>query len=398
MNKISKVGLTGIALGLSVIFIGSFFSKKAPVSISVKDSNYLIPSTVISQIITQSLLPKAELNKKSSVQESDLTEQMIKSRTLMVMKYLQSTGGGNWYTNYSKEFSAPATGELFTAQTKHMTDKTLGYYYIHRPLNSAQDILAFQCLAKDSKAKSPTMDGFCGIANYQAFLFTKEQRYYTTFMKWANHFVERQNDGKWEWSIDVPARGIKAPWISGLSQSVGISLLLRAYQSTHDEKYLNAATKAMKWLALPISKDGVAMYTDEGTWFEEYPNKADPSHVLNGHIWALFGIWDYYRVTGDPKAKELFDNGIKVIKATINHYDTGFWVVYAASNNVDYIKGNYMAFMIQQMKVLYSITGDEFFNTYSKKWNTYQTTSSLFIHIVVNSFMSSEYNKADAVS
>ncbi len=203
--------------------------------------------------------------------------------------------------------------------------------------------------------------------------------------------MRTQKNGRWEWDIDVDARGIKAPWISGLTQSLGISLLLRAYQTTHNKAYLNTAQKALQWFKLPISKNGVAFQTNKGTWYEEYPNVKEPSHVLNGHMWALFGLWDYYRVTGDKTVKKMFFDGISVIKENIKNYDLGYWVVYAGTNRLDAMKGNYMAFVIEQMKVLYAITGDQFFNTYSNKWADYQKNDAYFVHMAVENFLKSDF-------
>lgn len=233
------------------------------------------------------------------------------------------------------------------------------------------------------------MDGFCGLANWNAFLLTKDKKYHDAFIEWADLFVRTQHDGKWEWSFDLPSRNLKTPWISGLTQSLGVSLLLRAYQSTHNERYLQAAIKAFQWLKRPISSGGVAILGDGGTWFEEYPDAGNPSHVLNGHMWALFGIWDYFRVTGDPTAKKMFEDGTRVIKTNIDKYDVGYWVVYAQTNRVDNVKGNYMAFIIQQLKVLYAISGDSFFDKYSRKWEKYQKEDALFIHMAAENFLKS---------
>lgn len=176
----------------------------------------------------------------------------------------------------------------------------------------------------------------------------------------------------------MPSRDQKALWISEITQSLGVSLLLRAYQNTHDERYSKAASNAFRWLKLPISSGGVAITTSDGTWFEEYPDAKNPSHVLNGHMWALFGIWDYFRATGDPTAKQMFLDGLRVIKGNIEKYDVGYWAVYVQTNRVDCVNGSYMAFIIQQLKVLHAISGDQFFDEYSRKWGRYQQEDAFF--------------------
>ncbi len=47
-------------------------------------------------------------------------------------------------------------------------------------------------------------------------------------------------------------------------------------------------------------------------WHEEYPNP-DYCHVLNGMLYSLWGLWDYYAITGDTFALTLFLAGIRSI-------------------------------------------------------------------------------------
>ena len=73
------------------------------------------------------------------------------------------------------------------------------------------------------------------------------------------------------------------------------------------------------------------MYKDkEGfVWYEEYPSlENEPPHVLNGFIFALFGLYDYYKATESEEALELFNQGIKTLKEKINLWDMGFWSRY----------------------------------------------------------------------
>ncbi len=43
-------------------------------------------------------------------------------------------------------------------------------------------------------------------------------------------------------------------------------------------------------------------------WFEEYPRYpvADSEMVLNGHIFAMYGLHDYWQLTQDDNARKLF--------------------------------------------------------------------------------------------
>ena len=45
-------------------------------------------------------------------------------------------------------------------------------------------------------------------------------------------------------------------------------------------------------------------FTDEhgNLWFEEYI-VSPPTHILNGFMWAAWGVYDYFLATGDPTAQ-----------------------------------------------------------------------------------------------
>ena len=96
-----------------------------------------------------------------------------------------------------------------------------------------------------------------------------------------------------------------APWLSALTQGNAVSVLVRAYRLTHEEVFLQVARRAMRTFELDIRDGGVSTSIGEdGVFFEEfavYP----ASHVLNGYILALFGLYDYADLTGDTRVAAL---------------------------------------------------------------------------------------------
>ena len=85
------------------------------------------------------------------------------------------------------------------------------------------------------------------------------------------------------------------PWYSGLAQGQGLSVLCRAYNVTKNNKYLVSIDRVNQSIKTDISNGGVT-YTDteRNIWIEEYIMKGKPTHILNGFIWALWGIYDYW--------------------------------------------------------------------------------------------------------
>ena len=93
----------------------------------------------------------------------------------------------------------------------------------------------------------------------------------------------------------------------------GFRLLLRAHARAGGEKYRDAAEKAFVSLTRPIAEGGVLFEDDQkNLWIEEYLVDP-PTHILNGFIWALWGVFDYWLARADASAKRIFDRGVETL-------------------------------------------------------------------------------------
>lgn len=190
------------------------------------------------------------------------------------------------------------------------------------------------------------------LGNYELYLQTSDVKYKKTFLRQANWLCKNlairkisvdSVFGVWEYKFDLDSYLLKAPWPSAMSQGEGISVLLRAYQLTNDEKYLKCAKLALESFEVSLKKGGVRYEDNRGfVWYEEYP--ADPPpHVLNGLIFALFGLYEFYKVTDDSEALNLFNQGIQTLEANLYLYDLGFWSSYSLlPYNTGIKKENYL--------------------------------------------------------
>jgi len=179
----------------------------------------------------------------------------------------------------------------------------------------------------------------------------------------------------WQHHFDWRYRQIlRAPWHSGLAQGQGISVLVRAHAMTEEEGYRECAEEAMRSLMAPVSEGGTLWtWEDEGVWVEEYLVDP-PTHILNGHVWALWGVWDFALATGDEAAKRLFDTAIITLKQRLADYDTGYWSLYELSGTKLPMLASpfYHRLHIAQLRGLHRITGDAVFDEYADRWASYQ--------------------------
>jgi len=228
------------------------------------------------------------------------------------------------------------------------------------------------------KQYNPTRVAGYAFANWNTLLESGEKRYKAAFLRQADWFVQtgtsRGDALVWEYNFDWGSQ-LKAPWISGMAQGEALSVLTRAYSLTKDSRYAETAEKAARIMRIPVSKGGVlSQYEDGAPCIEEYPcSQGQPLHVLNGLIYALFGLYDYLAVFEDSSYREFYQECIEALSRNLWRYDMGYWSRYdLASDGVNPATCSYHDLHIAQLRALYSLTEAELFQQYAIKWEGYQ--------------------------
>ena len=212
------------------------------------------------------------------------------------------------------------------------------------------------------------------IGNLELFLDTSNEKYKEVFLNQTNWLLKnltfKDDFAVWEHNYKLPYYDFKTPWVHGLAQGLGMTVLLKTYQITDDKEYLKTSEKVFNSFNIEISKGGVK-YVDEkdNIWLEEYA-LLPPPHVLNGFITILFGIHEFHKVTGNKKALTLWNEGIKTIKTNLEKYEAGHWSIYDLLRKYP-STNNYHKLHIWQLKTLYELTNEKIFLYYSKKWEKY---------------------------
>lgn len=219
-----------------------------------------------------------------------------------------------------------------------------------------------------------------GLGNFNLFVSMGDPVRRTKFLTAADWLVDNleQNFNKlWVWNhhFDWEYRTLlKKPWYSALAQGQGISVLTRAYLETSDSKYLEAAALALDTFQTSPEQGGVRVEDQERyTWFEETIVEP-PTHILNGFIWASWGLYDYYLCTGDTEAKNLFEEAVHTLRNCLHQYDVGYWSLYEQSGTRMKMLASpfYHRLHIVQLKVMHLLTGDGIFQEYAIRWDNYR--------------------------
>jgi hypothetical protein len=163
------------------------------------------------------------------------------------------------------------------------------------------------------------------------------------------------------------------PWVSGMSQGELLMTVVRLYEFTGNAEYLEFAHELFNaFLRLKgEAQKWIARIDDSGYyWIEEYPHDEKPGMTLNGFLSAVFGIYDYYRVTGDPRGKAVYDMALTTVKHYLPYYRReNEPSLYCLGHN-HRAKEGYHFLHVQQLDWLYSMTGDDFFKDWRDKFES----------------------------
>jgi heparosan-N-sulfate-glucuronate 5-epimerase len=135
-------------------------------------------------------------------------------------------------------------------------------------------------------------------------------------------------DGGWEHSFDLPhTYELRAPWVSAMAQGEGASLLVRLYGASGEERYAEAARRALRLLGVPAEEGGTTALLDGRPFPQEYPT-SPPASVLNGAIFAMWGLYDVARALDDAGARDAFDDAVETLALNLHRWDCGWWSLY----------------------------------------------------------------------
>lgn len=157
-----------------------------------------------------------------------------------------------------------------------------------------------------------------GLANLNSYRITGDPFYLERATAQAMRLVQTHIEWSGAWYFpqpytrdrhNEPGELMRAPWYGGMAQGQAMSLFVGMYEATGDKTYLQAAQKTLYSFVKPgpasqrpwtVTIDGSSHF-----WIQEWP-RLPLDYTFNGHMISSFGLYDYYRVTGDTLALLLF--------------------------------------------------------------------------------------------
>jgi heparosan-N-sulfate-glucuronate 5-epimerase len=172
-----------------------------------------------------------------------------------------------------------------------------------------------------------------GLGAYERYLAGEGEQWLRNAMEVGRYALSQQvrggpRDGLWLNRLPYTKTfQLPAGWPSAMAQGEGASLLARLHLETGEDRWADAARRAVVAMRLPSNEGGVQARLAGGAWPEEYPTEP-PSYVLNGGIFALWGMYDVATALGDEDARRDFQEGADTLGANLHRWDTGYWSRY----------------------------------------------------------------------
>jgi hypothetical protein len=165
------------------------------------------------------------------------------------------------------------------------------------------------------------------LANLNSYRLTHDTGYLDRALANARRLVDRRVESGDAWFYPYPfdwhLRDTTevAPWYSAIAQGQSLSAFVRLYEVTGDEQWRTAADATFNSLAqAPAPALPFVSWVDSvgHLWLEEYPQPdlVSSERVLNGHMFASFGVADYWALTHDPRAAAIFDGATTSVLQT----------------------------------------------------------------------------------
>jgi heparosan-N-sulfate-glucuronate 5-epimerase len=188
-------------------------------------------------------------------------------------------------------------------------------------------------------------------------------------------------EGGWYHEFSFAHRSdLRPPWLSAMAQGQAASLLLRVYVETGREELADAALLAMRPFDRLVERGGVTSVIGESLFAEEYPTTPS-SHVLNGAVFALWGVRDVAETLDDAAVRRLHDDLLGGLIATLPRFDLGSWSRYDLYPKppVNISSSFYHHLHISQLEALASLYGDSVFSALADRFVSYEQRATLRI-------------------
>jgi heparosan-N-sulfate-glucuronate 5-epimerase len=276
---------------------------------------------------------------------------------------------------------------LFDGRAEH-----LGPYYVGFGIRTARCLFDPEGVLQNARVKNPREILQYGLEQHARWQRTCDERARERFLAQARWAAGAQRKaGGVRGSYVFPRRsekyGCDAGFRSAAAQGQAISLLLRAFEETEEIVYLERAIDAAMPLTVDVREGGVLWRSGTDVFFEAVAGQ-EPSHILYGWIFALWGLFELTRFAKIPSLERLYRDSLATLEKYLPCYDARKWSyesLLAAPSGFRRFAGLRCHLLhVAQLHVLLSMTRNQLFAVVAERWRRYAESFDGRFHVWAN--------------
>lgn len=213
----------------------------------------------------------------------------------------------------------------------------------------------------------------------------KNNGFFEEFMKCSKWLLNNakiiQNKPGLHWPIPFPLNSPKLDegWSSALTQAQAISVLLRFYDISKDQKTKIVLDEAIKPLITDIKEGGLLFKKGSFIFLEE----AGVIHILNGCLTSLYSLIEYNQLFFSAEVNKVIMGITMTLEKHLKDFDTKSWSKYSLGLRLNHSDLHYHNLHIKQLNEIGFILDNKVFLEYARKWQEYLDNQNILIFSLI---------------
>ena len=280
----------------------------------------------------------------------------------------------------SKDFLKFATGNDYSRQPqpigKYFCDRRCYYNDLRRKATwrgaQIDGVPALKMAVTGEPFLFPIDIFLYGLGSLDRYFFDKDYSVLgnvTNVARWMINNISSTGDFDNKWKEMSPHQEFYSN-NSGMGQGLALSFAIRVVKyklcdQTIRDHLADVIVRVKNNMLSPAESGGACLNNERGLFFMEFPRK-DGNVVLNGWIFAVFGLYDYIHFEDDPAVERTLNITVKTMETALPDYHLhNGWALYDNMHRI--CSPFYQDLHIALLEGMYGITNSEVFFKYLEK-------------------------------